>query len=208
MTARAREGILICCKLQHARATQPARPVQFLARTATDASGQDGTGEASKGLNARIIRTPGNTVIFRTVQARDMRHGRNSFARQRKHLLASFHEYPSLLVSRLAAGPVMGGGSWGPPEMTAEEKPEGALVTREELALALGISTRTIRRLEAAGLGFPVTPVGPRTYRYDVAEVKAWLRANGKGVKRAAARRALREVEEDEEVTKVDGPRK
>lgn len=49
-------------------------------------------------------------------------------------------------------------------------------MNRQELCSALGVSESTIRRLEQAGL--PFTPVGARSKRYDLAECKAWLRAN------------------------------
>ena len=47
-------------------------------------------------------------------------------------------------------------------------------ITRQQLCAALGISESTVRRLEL--LGLPFTPVGLRAKRYDLAEVKAWLR--------------------------------
>jgi predicted DNA-binding transcriptional regulator AlpA len=52
-------------------------------------------------------------------------------------------------------------------------------LNRQEICAALGISESTIRRLEQAGL--PFTPVGARSKRYDLAECKAWLRANPPG---------------------------
>ena len=48
-------------------------------------------------------------------------------------------------------------------------------LTRQELCVRLSISESTVRRLELDGL--PCTPVG-RSKRYDLAEVKQWLRAN------------------------------
>lgn len=48
-------------------------------------------------------------------------------------------------------------------------------LTRQELCVRLRISESTVRRLELDGL--PCTPVG-RSKRYDLAEVKQWLRAN------------------------------
>jgi hypothetical protein len=48
-------------------------------------------------------------------------------------------------------------------------------LTRPELCVALRTSESTIRRLEQQGL--PFTPVG-KSKRYDLAEVKAWLRNN------------------------------
>lgn len=55
-------------------------------------------------------------------------------------------------------------------------------LNRQQLCAALGISESTVRRLEAEGL--PFTPVGVRSKRYDLAECKAWLRANaGRPVK-------------------------
>ena len=48
-------------------------------------------------------------------------------------------------------------------------------LTRQELCVRLRISESTVRRLEIDGL--PCTPVG-RSKRYDLAEVKQWLRAN------------------------------
>lgn len=49
-------------------------------------------------------------------------------------------------------------------------------LTRQQLCAALGISESTVRRLEHIGL--PFTPVGARSKRYDLAEVKHWLREN------------------------------
>jgi hypothetical protein len=46
--------------------------------------------------------------------------------------------------------------------------------TRQQLCAELGISESTVRRLELDGL--PFTPVGRRTKRYNLAEVKTWLR--------------------------------
>lgn len=48
-------------------------------------------------------------------------------------------------------------------------------LTRQELCVKLRISESTVRRLELDGM--PCTPVG-RAKRYDLAECKAWLRAN------------------------------
>jgi hypothetical protein len=48
-------------------------------------------------------------------------------------------------------------------------------LTRQELCVRLHISESTVRRLELDGL--PCTPVG-RSKRYDLVEVKQWLRAN------------------------------
>jgi hypothetical protein len=47
-------------------------------------------------------------------------------------------------------------------------------LTRQQLCAELAISESTVRRLELEGL--PFTPVGVRGKRYDLAEVKAWLR--------------------------------
>lgn len=49
-------------------------------------------------------------------------------------------------------------------------------ITRQQLCAELAISESTVRRLEQ--LGLPVTVVGLKTKRYDLAEVKAWLRKN------------------------------
>ena len=49
-------------------------------------------------------------------------------------------------------------------------------LTRQQLCAALSISESTVRKLEL--LGLPFTPVGKRAKRYDLDEVKAWLRAN------------------------------
>jgi hypothetical protein len=40
----------------------------------------------------------------------------------------------------------------------------------------MSISESTVRRLEADGL--PFTPVGAKSHRYNLAECKAWLKAN------------------------------
>jgi hypothetical protein len=47
-------------------------------------------------------------------------------------------------------------------------------LTRQQLCAELSISESTVRRMEKEGL--PFTPVGVRGKRYDLAEVKAWLR--------------------------------
>lgn len=47
-------------------------------------------------------------------------------------------------------------------------------LTRQQLCAALGISESTVRRLEIDGL--PFTPVGVRAKRYNLAEVKHWLK--------------------------------
>lgn len=47
-------------------------------------------------------------------------------------------------------------------------------LTRQQLCAELAISESTVRRLELEGL--PYTPVGSRGKRYDLAEVKGWLR--------------------------------
>src|SRR5690349_7323582 len=51
-----------------------------------------------------------------------------------------------------------------------------ALVTTEQLAAHLGVSTRQVQRLVDAGL--PQVPVGARAVRYDSAACVAWLQAN------------------------------
>ena len=52
-------------------------------------------------------------------------------------------------------------------------------LNRQDICAALGVSESTIRRLEQRGL--PYTPVGKRSHRYDLAECKAWLKANPAG---------------------------
>lgn len=52
-------------------------------------------------------------------------------------------------------------------------------LNRQDICAALGVSESTIRRLEQRGL--PYTPVGKRSHRYDLAECKAWLKANPPG---------------------------
>lgn len=49
-------------------------------------------------------------------------------------------------------------------------------ITRQQLCAQLAISESTVRRLELEGL--PFTPVGVRGKRYDLAEVKRWLRSH------------------------------
>lgn len=51
---------------------------------------------------------------------------------------------------------------------------ETSELTRQQLCAKLAISESTVRRLELEGL--PYTPVGVRGKRYDLAEVKGWLR--------------------------------
>lgn len=55
-------------------------------------------------------------------------------------------------------------------------------LSRQQLCAALGISESTVRRLELQGL--PYTPVGLRAKRYNLAECKAWLRANQHQIER------------------------
>lgn len=50
-------------------------------------------------------------------------------------------------------------------------------LTRQQLCAELAISESTVRRWESEGL--PCTPVGVRSKRYDLAEVKAWLKGRG-----------------------------
>lgn len=49
-------------------------------------------------------------------------------------------------------------------------------LNRQQICTALNVSESTIRRLEQDGL--PYTPVGLRAKRYNLAECKAWLKAN------------------------------
>lgn len=49
-------------------------------------------------------------------------------------------------------------------------------LTRQQLCASLGISESTVRHLELAGL--PYTPVGKRSHRYNLDEVKEWLRSD------------------------------
>ena len=50
-------------------------------------------------------------------------------------------------------------------------------LTRQQLCAELTVSESTVRRWELDGL--PVTPIGRRGKRYDLAEVKRWLRGRG-----------------------------
>lgn len=50
-------------------------------------------------------------------------------------------------------------------------------LTRQELCARLKVSDSTVRRWHLDGV--PHTPVGVRGKRYDLAEVKAWLRERG-----------------------------
>jgi phage terminase Nu1 subunit (DNA packaging protein) len=47
-------------------------------------------------------------------------------------------------------------------------------LSRQQLCAALAISESTVRRLELDGL--PYTPIGRRGKRYNLDEVKRWLR--------------------------------
>lgn len=47
-------------------------------------------------------------------------------------------------------------------------------LTRQQLCAELTVSESTVRRWELEGL--PFVPVGVRGKRYDLAEVKSWLR--------------------------------
>jgi len=49
-------------------------------------------------------------------------------------------------------------------------------LTRQQLCAALSISESTVRRHELGGM--PYTPVGKKQKRYNLAEVKKWLREN------------------------------
>ena len=49
-------------------------------------------------------------------------------------------------------------------------------LTRQQLCAALSISESTCYRLEQAGL--PCTPIGKRGKRYNLPEIKNWLREN------------------------------
>lgn len=49
-------------------------------------------------------------------------------------------------------------------------------LTRQQLCAALSISESTVRRLES--LGLPFTPIGARGKRYNLDEVRKWLRGN------------------------------
>lgn len=50
-------------------------------------------------------------------------------------------------------------------------------LTRQQLCAELTISESTVRRLEKEGL--PFTPIGVKGKRYDLEEVKRWLRGRG-----------------------------
>lgn len=50
-------------------------------------------------------------------------------------------------------------------------------LNRQQLCAALSISESTVRRLEREGL--PFTPIRSRGKRYDLDEVKRWLRGRG-----------------------------
>lgn len=52
-----------------------------------------------------------------------------------------------------------------------------AELTRQQLCAELAISESTVRRLEMDGL--PFTPIGVKGKRYDLDEVKRWLRGRG-----------------------------
>ena len=51
------------------------------------------------------------------------------------------------------------------------------VLTRQQLCAELQVSDSTVRRWHLDGL--PHIPVGVRTARYDLTEVKAWLKARG-----------------------------
>lgn len=50
-------------------------------------------------------------------------------------------------------------------------------LTRQQLCAALQVSESTVRRWERDGL--PLTPIGIRGKRYNLDEVRDWLRARG-----------------------------
>ena len=52
------------------------------------------------------------------------------------------------------------------------------LITRAQLIGAMNVSESTIRRLETGGL--PFTFIGPRSKRYNLLDVKAWLKGQDK----------------------------
>jgi hypothetical protein len=68
-----------------------------------------------------------------------------------------------------------------------------SLFTRQQLCAELQVSESTVMRLEA--LGLPYTLAGARAKRYDLPEVKAWLKTHTLcppgSTKKAAATPAL-----------------
>ena len=60
--------------------------------------------------------------------------------------------------------------------MIGRSDPAPVLVTAKEAAKVLAVSERTLWTLADSG-GLPRVPIGPRGYRYDVADLWAWIAA-------------------------------
>lgn len=56
------------------------------------------------------------------------------------------------------------------------ELPDDAIVTAADVARYLGVSARTVQRAP-----IPCLRVGPRTPRYRVGDVRAWVRSQTQG---------------------------
>ena len=72
--------------------------------------------------------------------------------------------------------------------MIRRTSPDPMLVTAREAAKMLAVSERTLWTLADSG-ALPRVPIGPRCYRYDVADLRAWIAARKE---RAEAERAVR----------------
>lgn len=66
------------------------------------------------------------------------------------------------------------------------------MLTAAQLAAALGICERQVRRLAVAGM--PSTPIGSRGRRYDQQECQQWLRENEQCLSNAPRKAATRSV--------------
>ena len=58
--------------------------------------------------------------------------------------------------------------------MIGRTDPDPVLVTAREAAKMLAVSERTLWTLADSG-ALPRVPIGPRGYRYDVADLRAWI---------------------------------
>ena len=72
--------------------------------------------------------------------------------------------------------------------MIGRMDPDPVLVTAREAAKMLAVSERTLWTLADSG-ALPRVPIGPRCYRYDVADLRTWIAARKA---EAAAERAAR----------------
>ena len=85
--------------------------------------------------------------------------------------------------------------------MIGRTDPDPVLVTAREAARMLAVSERTLWTLADSG-ELPRVPIGPRGYRFDVADLRAWIAAQKA---KATAERAARAAGEPGAVAARDG---